>query len=152
MLQEQRIHPEFWQAPKSKDMEGARGGRWANRKYTSNAKCKVRSGLITCAHEVCAGRCDVTNTDRSPQTLPRSQKPLRSLTRAHALARRDHFQHDREQMNNLLGYHDTVEELGSLVPRSTARSQGLNRAVMQVQQSAPPLRTVAREQVVLKHA
>ena len=32
-------------------------------------------------------------------------------------------------MNNLLGYHDTVEELGSLVPRSTARSQGLNRAV-----------------------
>ena len=27
-----------------------------------------------------------------------------------------------------MGNHDTVEELGSLVPRSTARSQGLNRA------------------------
>ena len=34
--------------------------------------------LKACAHDdECAGRCDVTNTDRSPQTLPRSQKPLR---------------------------------------------------------------------------
>ena len=36
---------------------------------------------------------------------------------------------DRDQMKYQLGNHDTVEELGSLVPRSTARSQGLNRAV-----------------------
>ena len=45
-----------------------------------------------------------------------------NLTRAHALARRDHFQHDREQMNNLLGYHDTVEELGSLVQQAQLRA------------------------------
>ena len=45
-----------------------------------------------------------------------------SLTRAHALARRDHFQHDREQMNNLLGYHDTVEELGSFVQQAQLRA------------------------------
>ena len=38
-----------------------------------------RSGLKACARDECAGRCDVTNTDRSPQTLPRSQKPLRIL-------------------------------------------------------------------------
>ena len=29
------------------------------------------------AREECTGRCDVTNTDRSPRTLPRAQKPLR---------------------------------------------------------------------------
>ena len=46
----------------------------ANRKNTSTAKCKIRSRLNTCARDECAGRCDVTNT---PQTLPRSQKPLR---------------------------------------------------------------------------
>ena len=47
---------------------------------TSNVKCKIRPRLNTCAREECVGRCDVTNTDRSPQTLPRSQKPLRKLT------------------------------------------------------------------------
>ena len=35
--------------------------------------------LITCAREVCAGRCDVTNTERSPQTLPQTQKPSRRM-------------------------------------------------------------------------
>ena len=29
------------------------------------------------ARDKCTGRCDVTNTDRSPRTLPRAQKPLR---------------------------------------------------------------------------
>ena len=44
---------------------------------TSNAKCKIRSRLKTCARDECTGRCNVTNTDRSPKTLPQSQKPLR---------------------------------------------------------------------------
>ena len=37
---------------------------------------KIRSRLNTCARDECAGRCDVTNTDRSPQTLPRSRNLL----------------------------------------------------------------------------
>ena len=42
------------------------------------------------AREECTGRCDVTNTDRSPRTLPRAQKPLRKtkhkpVSTAHAL-------------------------------------------------------------------
>ena len=73
---------------------GARGGRWANKKHF---KCEMQSlnKLEAYAREKCAGRCDVTNTERSPQTLPQSQKPSRSLTRAHALARREHFLRQR---------------------------------------------------------
>ena len=43
-------------------------------------KCEMQSSikLITCAREVCAGRCDVTNTERSPQTLPQTQKSSRN--------------------------------------------------------------------------
>ena len=86
----------------------------------------------------------------NPATIPETSQKFDTRTRTGT--ERPNFHHDREQMKYLLGNHDTVEELGSLVPRSTARSQGLNRAVMQVQQSAPPLRTDSREQVVLKHA
>ena len=45
---------------------GARGGRWADRKHF---KCEMQSliKLEACARDKCAGRCDVTNTERSPQ-------------------------------------------------------------------------------------
>ena len=56
------------------------GWQVGKQEITSNAKCKIRTRLNTCARDECAGRCDVTNTDRSPQTLPRSQKPLRINT------------------------------------------------------------------------
>ena len=60
MLQDQRIHPEFWQAPNPKT--------W---------RCKGRKVGKACARDMCAGRCDVTNTERSPETLPQTQKPSR---------------------------------------------------------------------------
>ena len=121
------------------------GGQTRN--IASVLKCKGSNQAENkSARDKCTGRCDVTNTDRSPRTLPRAQKPLRSLTRAHALAQIDYFHLDPWDKSRY------VKELGSLVPRSTARSQGLNRAVMQVQQSATPLRTDSRGHVVLKHA
>ena len=44
-------------------------------------KCEMQSlnKLEAYAREMCAGRCDVTNTERSPQTLPQSQKPSRTF-------------------------------------------------------------------------
>ena len=69
------------------------GGQTRNiatvRKCKSSNQAENRS-----ARDKCTGRCDVTNTDRSPRTLPRAQKPLRSLTRAHALAQREDFNLD----------------------------------------------------------
>ena len=56
---------------------GARGGRWANRKHF---KCEMQSliKLEACARDMCAGRCDVTDTERSPQTLPQTQKTFQN--------------------------------------------------------------------------
>ena len=44
-----------------------------------NAKARTQAENMS-AREECTGRCDVTNTDRSPRTLPRAQKPLRIFT------------------------------------------------------------------------
>ena len=56
----------------------ARGGRWANKKHF---KCEMQSlnKLEAYARDKCAGRCDVKNTEQSPQTLPQSQKPSRVI-------------------------------------------------------------------------
>ena len=81
---------------KSKDMEVQRSGKWANKKITSVRNATIRARLNKCERDKCTRRCDVTNTDRSPRTLPRVQKPLRSLTRAHALAQRKQMMYSWE--------------------------------------------------------
>ena len=73
----------------------------------------------------------MTNTGpvtTNPATIPETFQKFDTRTRT---GTERTFSHDRDLMKYQLGNHDTVEELGSLVPRSTARSQGLNRAVMQ---------------------
>ena len=73
------------------------------------------------------------------------KKKKTSLTRAHALARRDQFcQHDREQMKNLLGNYDTVKELGSLVQQAQL---GAGVKLTEAQATAPnhaPIRSRAQ--------
>ena len=50
-----------------------------------NGKAKARTRLRTEVRVIskCTRRCDVTNTDRSPRTLPRAQKPLKKFDHAH---------------------------------------------------------------------
>ena len=77
-------HIGFVRDPKKKKLhnqirEVQRGWQVGKQENHFNAKCKIRARLNTCARDECAGRCDVTNTDRSPQTLQRSQKPLRTI-------------------------------------------------------------------------
>ena len=62
----------------------SRHSKPSNKKYHFNAKCKIGARLNKCARDKCTGRCDVTNTDRSPRTLPRSQKPLRIMVFSHS--------------------------------------------------------------------
>ena len=102
---------------KSKDMGGATGWQVGKQEISllyGNAKARTRLRTES-ARDKCTGRCDVTNTDRSPRTLPRAQKPLRSLTRAHALAQRDLF------------FILTVGKITTLSKNWARSSQGLRR-------------------------
>ena len=107
---------------------GVRGRRWEN-KNTSNTKCKVwtswKRTRTKCVQD--GATWQTQNGHHKPCHNPRN---LPKVWHAHTHRHGENTFSDRDQMKYQLGNHDTVEELDSLVPRSTTRSQGVILTVM----------------------